>query len=61
MPEPVTLGIGAVVAYISKDGLNKMLGPTAEYLGDGLKNLVSKRTKNIGTIFQKAEKNLVIK
>lgn len=58
MPEPTTVGIGAIVAYISKDGLNKMLGPTAEYLGDGLKNLVQKRTENIGTIFQKAEKKL---
>lgn len=59
MPEPlVTVGLGAVAAYLGKDGIEKLLGPTAEYLGNGLRDLAKKRADNIGRIFQKAEKKL---
>jgi hypothetical protein len=59
MPEPVTtIGLSAVAAYLGKDGLNKLLGPTADYLGVSLKDFVQKRADNVGKIFGNAEKKL---
>lgn len=59
MPEPITtIGAGAIAAYLSKDGLQKLLGPTAEYLGDGLRNFTQKRFDTIGRIFQSASEKL---
>jgi hypothetical protein len=60
MPEPITtIGGAAVVAYLSKDGVSKLLGPTAEYLGGEMKSLVEKSKQNITSVFKKAEKNVV--
>lgn len=59
MPEPITtVGLGAVVAYLSKDGINKMLGPTADYLGESLRDFAQKRAENVGKIFSNAESKL---
>lgn len=59
MAEPVTtIGVSAVVAYLSKDGLNKILGPTADYLGTSLKDFAETRAHNVGKIFGNAEKKL---
>ncbi|MCK5536334.1 MAG: hypothetical protein KAI79_05865 [Bacteroidales bacterium] len=59
MPEPVTtLGVGAIAAYLGKDGLQKLLGPTADYLGGELAEFTKKRAQNIGNIFQNANKKL---
>lgn len=59
MPEPiVTVGIGALAAYLGKDGLEKLLGPTAEYLGSGLKDFTEKRFQTVGKIFSKASSRL---
>lgn len=59
MPEPITtVGLGAIIAYLSKDGLNKMLGPTADYLGESLKDFAQKRAENVGKIFNNAEAKL---
>jgi hypothetical protein len=58
MEELTTVGTGLIAAYLSKDGLQKLLGPTADYLGQGLKEFTQKRTENIGRIFQNAEKKL---
>ena len=58
MPEPTTVGLAALVAYLSKDGVAKILGPTAEYLGDELKAFTQKRIGNMGKIFSNAEKKL---
>lgn len=59
MAEPITtVGLGALAAYLGKDGLQKLLGPTAEYLGLGLRDLAQKRIENIGRIFKNAEKKL---
>ncbi|WP_419735671.1 hypothetical protein [Pseudomonas sp. COR18] len=56
MVDPITVGAGAAVtAYLSKDGVSKLLGPTAEYLGGELKNFVAKSQENLGKIFAKAE------
>ncbi|MBY0554352.1 hypothetical protein K2P97_07480 [bacterium] len=48
--------IGAAVG--SKELIQKILGPTADYLGNGLKDLTEKRLNNIGRIFSKAEKKI---
>lgn len=62
VPEPITtIGIGAIAAYLGKDGLQKLLGPTADYLGTGLRDFTQKRAENVGRIFQAAEKNLAKK
>lgn len=59
MAEPITtLGIGAIAAYLGKDGLEKLLGPTAEYLGGGLRDLAQKRVETIARIFQTAQRRL---
>ena len=57
--EPVTVvGAGAITAYLAKDGVAKLLGPTAEYLGEGLRNLTQRRAESIGKIFSNASKKL---
>jgi len=59
MPEPITtLGAGAITAYLAKDGLQKILGPTADYLGDQLKNWTQKQHENLRNIFKNAEVKL---
>lgn len=59
MPEPITtVGLGAIAAYLGKDGLQKLLGPTAEYLGAGLQEFTQKRVENIGRILKKADDKL---
>lgn len=59
MPEPLTtVGLGAVAAYLGKDGLEKLLGPTADYLGQGLRDFTQKRAETISQIFQSAESKL---
>ncbi len=59
MLEPITtVGLGAILAYLSKDGLQKLLGPTADYLGAGIRDFTKKRVENIGRIFQKADERL---
>jgi len=51
--------IGTGLAILgSKDILNRMLGPTAEYIGDEAKTLVEKANVNLGEIFRKAAKKL---
>ena len=44
-------GLGAIAA-------SKILGPTADYLGEELKELTKKRLENTGRIFSKAENKL---
>jgi len=46
------LAIGGILA--SKDLLNKLLGPTAEYLGENLKGVVERSAKNTARILQVA-------
>ena len=59
MVDPITtVGVGAVVAYLGKDGLQKLLGPTADYLGTGLKDFTQKRAEAVGRIFSSAQKKL---
>jgi hypothetical protein len=59
MPDPVTtIGFGALAAYLGKDGLQKLLGPTAEYLGEGLRDFAKRRAETIGRIFDNAAAKL---
>lgn len=52
------VGYGAIAAYLGKDGIAKLLGPTADYLGGELKNFAQKRVENVGLIFKNASKKL---
>src|SRR5664279_502578 len=59
MTDPVTtIGLGAVAAYLGKDGVAKLLGPTADYLGTGLRDFTQRRAEAIGKIFGSAYKKL---
>ncbi|MDH4285565.1 MAG: hypothetical protein OEV35_09640 [Gallionellaceae bacterium] len=59
MVEPITtVGLGAVAAYLTKDGVAKLLGPTADYLGEGLRDFTKRRAENVARIFQKASEKL---
>lgn len=58
MVDPVTAGVGALVYLGSKDLLSKLLGPTAEYLGEKNKGLVEKCDINLDNIFKKANEKL---
>lgn len=46
----ILISAGGVIA--SKEVLTKLLGPTADYLGVGARNLVEKGAKNLGRIFE---------
>jgi hypothetical protein len=55
MPEEIELlAAGAVVAPL----LNKMLGPTADYVGNGAKSLVEKSINNVNAVFNKSVRRL---
>ena len=57
--EPITtVGLGAIAAYLAKDGVAKLLGPTADYLGEGLRDLTRRRVESIGRIFSNASAKL---
>ena len=58
MPDLTTLGIAALGAYLGKDALSKILGPTYNYLGEELLAFAQKRLENAGKIFSNAEKKL---
>ena len=58
MVDLTTLGIAGGIGYVGKDVVNKILGPTAEYLGQQLKEYAQKRLENTGKIFSNAEKKL---
>lgn len=51
------LGTGLAILG-GKDLIQKVLGPTADYIGTGLKEFTEKRANNIKSIFENAEKKL---
>jgi hypothetical protein len=53
--DPLTI---VVATWISKEAVEKILGPTAEYLGDQVKGLVEKSNVNVMRIFGKAKVRL---
>ncbi|MEO1082517.1 MAG: hypothetical protein AAFY29_23385 [Pseudomonadota bacterium] len=58
MPEPTTSGLGAIAAQLQEDGVARLLGPTAEYLGEELEVYTQRRIDNVGRIFARAEAKL---
>lgn len=59
MTDPIIAGGTAIVAaYLSKDGIEKVLGPTAAYLGNNIKDFVEKRHRAFDEIFTRAKKRL---
>lgn len=54
--DPLTVSAAAVGAYLSKDGVTRLLGPSADYLGGELKDLVQKSQRNLASVFQRAER-----
>lgn len=53
-----TVGFGAISVYLTKDAINKLLGPTAEYLGEGIRDITRRRIESIGKMFSNASKRL---
>ena len=49
---------GVIAAYLTKDMLQKILGPTAEYLGEELEKWAKSRIKNVQKILLNAKKKL---
>ena len=55
----VTTVVGTgLTLWASKDMLGKVLGPTADYLGGGLKSTVEKCNVNVGRVFRRAAEKL---
>ncbi len=55
MSEPITtVGVSVIAAYLGKDLTNKLLGPTADYLGGELKSFAQRRIENVRYIFSNA-------
>lgn len=58
MVDPITT-VGAGLAILgSKDVLNKLLGPTADYIGEEAKSLVSKCNVNLEDVFFRSKEKL---
>lgn len=55
--EPETLKELAILGG-SASLTTKLLGPTADYIGEGIKNWAKKRKENVGNIFLNAQKKL---
>lgn len=56
--EPST-AIGAGLAILgTKEIIQKILGPTADYIGQELRNYTEKGARNLKSIFTKAEEKL---
>ena len=56
--DPVTVLGGGIAAYLTKDAMSKLLGPTADYLGEGLRDFTQHRINTMGEIFGNASKKL---
>ena len=55
IPDPTTIA----AVYLAQDMLRKILGPTADYLGDDFKErLVERRKNTVAEILSNAEKKL---
>jgi hypothetical protein len=45
-------------AEVTKDMIGKMLGPTAEYIGGGVREWTERRTQNVQAVFARASRRL---
>ena len=59
MVDPVTVvTVGGTAAYIFKPQIDKILGPTADYLGEKVQGIVKQRFENVNNILIKTEKKI---
>lgn len=58
MIDPVSGGIALAGAWMAKEGVGKLLGPTFDYMGGGLKDLVQQRHEKTEEIFENAQNKL---
>jgi len=58
MSDELAIGLTAAGLLASKDILNKLLGPTADYLGEDMRDLVKRSRENIGRILSAACRKL---
>ncbi len=59
LPQVGAVGAAAAVAYATlKDLIPRVLGPTADYLGEGLKSQSAKAIQNLKRVFESAERKL---
>ena len=49
MESETTVGL-AITAYVAKDVIAKVLGPTADYLGEGLRDVTKRWTPIVGQV-----------
>ncbi len=56
--EPNTVVGAGLLALASKDTLNRLLGPTADYIGGEIRGLAEKCNINLGCIVRRAVKKL---
>src|SRR5919106_5794497 len=55
MADPLTtLGLSAAGAFVTKDVVTRLLGPTADYLGAEMQQFTQRRLETIGRIFRNA-------
>lgn len=54
MEPGTTVGLAAITAYLAKDGIDKLLGPTVDYLGEGLRDITRRRVESLHKIFSNA-------
>lgn len=58
MPDPEMIATGGLAYLYSKDALEKLLGPTAEYIGERGRDLVRKADENLSRIVHSAMQRL---
>ncbi len=56
--DPNTLAVAGIAAWASKDTLDRLLGPTVDYVAGRVKGLVEKCDINLGSVFSYAIKKL---
>lgn len=56
--EPASTAMAIATAWVAKEGVGKLLGPTIDYLGDGLKDIVVKRNEAAKAIVENAVNKL---
>ncbi len=50
MSDPITIALIAGASHVSKDAIKRLFGPTADYLGEGMRDLVKRRMNNVGSM-----------
>jgi hypothetical protein len=56
MVDPLTVAAGGTAVYMLKPQIDKILGPTADYLWEKVQEIVKQRFENVNDILVKTEK-----